>query len=115
MKSKIVFRIAAIIFGVFAIISVGKGIMWYKWSHLTAQEKATKITERMSSRLDLTDEQQEKVLALNLEKVKSFDGKDFWKNHHEKGHHGKSNTVYEEWKKEMKTILNDEQEKKMKL
>ena len=46
---------------------------------------------------------------------KSFDKKDFWKNHHGKDHHRKSNPVYEEWKKEMKTILNDEQERKMKL
>lgn len=89
MKSKMVFRIAAIIFGVFAVISVGKGIMWYKWSHLTVEEKATKITERMSSKLDLTDEQKERVLALNLEKVATFEGKDFWKQH-KQGHHGKS-------------------------
>jgi hypothetical protein len=59
MKSNKAFKIAAIIFGVFAIILVGKGIMWYRWSHLTAQEKATKITERMSSWLDLTKEQEE--------------------------------------------------------
>jgi hypothetical protein len=69
----------------------------------------------MANRLDLTVEQKEKVLALNLEKIKSFDGKEFWKNHHGKGHHGKSNAAYEEWKKEMKTILNDEQEKRLKL
>ena len=114
MKSKMVFKIAAIIFGVFAVISVGKGIMWYKWSHLTVQEKATKITERMSSKLDLTDEQKEKVLTLNLEKVATFESKDFWKSH-KHGHHGKSNSAYQEWRNEMKEILNDEQEKKMKL
>lgn len=115
MKSNKVFKIAAIILGVFAVISVGKGIMWYKWSHLTAEVKATKITERMSSRLDLTTEQKEKVLALNLEKVKSWDDKDFWKSPHRKRHHGASNPVYENWRKEMKEILSDEQEKKMRL
>ncbi len=114
MKSNKVFKIAAIIFGVFAVISVGKGIMWYKWSHLTAQEKAAKITERMSSKLDLTYEQKEIVLALNLEKVATFEGKDFWKNH-KGGHHGKSSSAYQEWRNEMKEILTDEQEKKMKL
>lgn len=88
--------------------------MWYKWSHLTAQEKATKITERMSSKLDLTEEQKERVLALNLEKVATYEGKDFWKGH-KKGHHGKSNHAYQEWRNEMKKILNDEQEKKMRL
>jgi hypothetical protein len=115
MKSNKVFKIAAIIFGVFAIISVGKGIIWYNWSHLTAEEKATKITERMASRLDLTIEQKEKVLALNLEKVKSWDEKDFWTNHQRRNHHGTSNPVYENWRKEMKEILNEEQEKKIKL
>ncbi len=115
MKSNKVFKIAAIIFGVFAIISVGKGIMWYRWSHLTAQEKATKITERMSSWLDLTPEQEEKVLALNLEKVKTFDSKDYWKSNHKSGHDRKSSPAYENWKKEMKVILTDEQEKKLNL
>ena len=86
--------------------------MWYKWSHLTAQE--TKITERMSSKLDLTDEQKEKVLALNLEKVTTFEGRDFWKNHRQE-HHGKSNPTYQEWRNEMKEILTDEQGEKMKL
>ena len=115
MKSIKFFKIAAIILGVFAVISVGKGIMWYSWSSLTVEEKAAKITERMANRLDLTTEQKEKVLALNLEKVKSFDKKDFWRSNHVKSHHGNSNPVYEEWKNEMKTILNDEQEKKLKL
>lgn len=105
-----VFRIAAIILSVFAVISVGKGIMWYKWSHLTAEEKATKITERMAGRLDLMARQRERVLALNLEKVKEFESKDFWKNNHK--HHRKSNPVYENWRNEMKGILNDEQERK---
>lgn len=115
MKSNKVFKIAAIILGVLAVISIGKGIIWFRWSSLTLEERATKVTERMANRLDLTTEQKKKVLALNLEKIKSFDEKDFWKNHHVKGHHGKSNLVYEEWKKEMKEILNDEQERKMKL
>jgi hypothetical protein len=115
MKSNKVFKIAAIIFGVFAIISVGKGIRWYKWSHLTAQEKATKITERMSSWLDLTSEQEEKVLALNLRKVKVFDDKGFWKSTHKRGYQGNSSLDYEDWEKEMKVILNDEQEKKLNL
>ncbi|MEK6781982.1 MAG: hypothetical protein AABY93_09760 [Bacteroidota bacterium] len=115
MKSNKVFKIAAIIFGVFAVISIGKGIMCFKWSHLTVEEKATKITERMSSKLDLTAEQKEKVLALNLEKVKAFDDKNFWKNDHKHGPHGKSGPLYENWWKEMKEILNDEQEKKLKL
>ena len=114
MKKRIVFRIAAIIFGVFAIVLVGKGVMWYNWSHLTAEEKASKITERLASRLDLTIEQKEKVLALNLEKIKSFNEKDFWRSHHRKGDDRKTNPVYEEWRKEMKGILNDDQEKKMK-
>jgi hypothetical protein len=115
MKSNKVFKIAAIIFGVFAVISVGKGIMWYRWSHLTAEEKAAKITERMVSRLDLSVEQKERVLALNLEKARTFDEKDFWKSYRGHGHHGEPNPVYEEWRKEMKEILNDEQEKKMNL
>jgi hypothetical protein len=115
MKSNKVFKIAAIILGVFAVISIGKGIMWYRWSSLTLEERATKVTERMANRLDLTTEQKEKVLSLNLEKIKSFDEKDFWKNHHRKDHLGKSSPVYEELKKGMKAILNDEQEKKMKL
>jgi len=110
MKGKLVFKIVAIILGVFAIISIGKGVMWYRWSHLSVTERAVKITDRMTSRLDLTSEQKEKVLALNLEKIKSIDGKDFWKNHHRK-----ASPIYEDWKKEMKEILNEEQEKKMKL
>jgi hypothetical protein len=69
----------------------------------------------MSSKLDLTAEQEEKVLALNLEKVKAFEDKDFWKNNHNRGHHIKSSPAYENWKKEMKEILSEEQEKKLKL
>ncbi len=115
MKSNKVFKIAAIVFGVFAIIGVGKGIKWYYWSHLTAEEKASKITERMASRLELTSEQKEKVLALNLEKVKAFESDDFWKNNQGHGHQFKSNPVYLKWKNELKEILNDEQEKKMRL
>jgi len=110
MKGKLVFRIVAIILGVFAIISIGKGVMWYRWSHLSVTEKAAKITDRMASRLDLTSEQKEKVLALNLEKIKSVGEKDFWRSHHKK-----ASPIYEDWKKEMKEILNDDQEKKMKL
>ena len=112
MKSSKVFKIAAIVLGVFAIIGVGKGIKWYYWSHLTAEEKAGKITERMASRLELTSEQKEKVLSLNLEKVKVVKGKDYWRNNHD--HHFKSSLVYEDWKKQMKEILSDEQEKKLK-
>ena len=109
MKRKIVFRIAAIILGVFAIVLVGKGINWYNWSHLTAQEKATKITERMAGKLDLTFEQKERVLALNLEKVAAFEGKEFCNNR------GESNPTYHEWRNEMKEILTDEQERVMRL
>ncbi len=114
MKKKIVFRFAAIILGVFAIVLVGKGVNWYNWSHLTAQERATKITERMAGKLDLTFEQKERVLVLNLEKVVDFEGKEFCKNH-KHGHHGESNPAYQEWRNEMKEILTDEQERVMRL
>jgi len=111
MKSNKVFKIAAIIFGVFAIISIGKGIMWYRWSGLTVEEKAIKITDKLTNRLDLTAEQKEKVLALNIEKVEEFGKTNFWKGNH--GHHGKSSEAYENWRNEMKDILTDEQEKKL--
>jgi hypothetical protein len=55
------------------------------------------------------------VLTLNLQKVKTFDDESFWKSNHKRGLHGKSSPDYENWKKEMKVILTDEQEKKLNL
>ena len=115
MKKKILFRIAAITLGVFAIIGMGKGIMWYNWSHLTTQEKASKITNRMANRLDLTEAQKGKVMALNLKKMETLDAPEIWKNVHRHHEQHRSNPVYEQWKKELKEILTDEQEKKMRL
>lgn len=103
-KRRWLIGIAAVLLTVFA----AKGIGWYRWSKLSAEEKAGTITEKMSRRFDLTAEQKGKVYALNLAKVQAFESartagqhdRNTWKN------------LHSEWKTGMHEILTPEQQQK---
>ena len=103
-KRRWMIGIAAVLLTVFA----AKGIGWYRWSRLSAEEKAGTITEKMSRRFDLTATQKDKVYTLNLGKVQAFEAarssgqrdRKEWK------------TLHEQWKNDMREILTPEQQQR---
>lgn len=103
-KRRWITGIAAVLLTVFAF----KGIGWYRWSRLSAEEKAETITEKMARRFDLTDEQKGKIYALNLEKVQSFETA------RTSGQHNRENwkQLREQWKNGVREVLTPEQQKR---
>ena len=93
---------------VLLLFFAAKGIGWYHWSHLSTDEKAATITEKMSRHLDLTDEQKGRVYALNLDKVQSLETG--WQS----GQHNRQawKQLREDWKNEVRGVLTPEQQKK---
>lgn len=93
-----VFLICATIFG-------GKSLLWAQKSN---QEKVQHITERMTKKLDLSEEQKAKVYAFNLKK---FETRQNFKNTKSKLSHKERKEQLKikrnEWKNELKEILNE--------
>ncbi len=68
-KKRWIIGIAAVVLTVFAV----KGVLHYRWSQLSAGEKAGTITEKMARHLDLSAEQKENLYALNLQQMQAFE------------------------------------------
>ncbi|GEM_PF-1994110 len=103
-KRRWIIGIAAMILGVFTFKSIGM----YRWSRLSAEEKAGTITEKMTRRFDLNEDQKGKVYALNLEKMRSVQaakatgqhGRQYWKQ------------TREQWKNQLREVLTPEQQQR---
>ncbi len=104
-KKRWIIGIAAVLLTVFAV----KRIAWYRWSHLSIEEKAGKITEKMASRFHLTQEQKGKVYALNLEKIQTFETA------RNSGHRDRAQwkQLRQTWKDGLREVLTPEQQQKM--
>lgn len=76
---------------------------------LTPEAKATKITEKMKTALNLTDEQYTQIYALNLKQM-------YWKKDNKKSDltEDQIKTKREEFKTDLKKILTNEQMVKLK-
>jgi Spy/CpxP family protein refolding chaperone len=104
-KRRWIIGAAAVLLSILAF----KGIGAYRWSRLSAEEKAGTMTERLAHRLGLSDEQKNQVYNLNLDKVRAFDaarqaGKPTradWKN------------LREEWRKGLQEVLTPAQREKL--
>ena len=85
-----------------------KGIGWYRWSQLSAAEKAGTITEKMSRHLSLSTDQRERVYALNLKRVQEFESA------RQSGNHRRQDwkQLRESWKADVKDVLTPEQQEK---
>lgn len=99
-----------IIVGVFVLAISTIGIKAYAQSKLTREQKVRKITEKMSKKLKLTDEQKTKVYQINLERSEG----------HRKAYEaGRKREIIvqavKKWKSDLKEVLSPEQQKKLKL
>lgn len=96
--------IAAVLLTVFAF----KGIAHYRWSKLSAEEKAGTITGKMAEYFDLSADQQAKVYALNLEKMQTLESA------RHSGPHNRAEwkALRESWHQEFREILTPEQQKR---
>lgn len=78
--------------------------------------KANRITEHMVKKLDLSQEQKELVYAINLEKVEARQNlKRDDSNLSRKERKQQFKVKAEEWKSDLKTVLNEEQIKKLRI
>lgn len=103
-RRKWIIGIAAVLLVLFAV----KGIAHYRWSRLSAEEKAGTITEKMAHRFDLSPDQKGKIYAINLEKIQSVETacksgghrRADWKQQHE------------QWRNAVREVLTPEQQQK---
>lgn len=104
-----------IIFFIFAVSGIGKAqdnsqIDETKKFKCTPEEQAKKITDKMKTHLNLTDEQYSKILKLNTDRIaynRELRNKDLISKSEVK-------QKREEFRSGMKSILTDEQQQKMK-
>jgi periplasmic protein CpxP/Spy len=68
-KRRWIIGAAAVLLSIFAF----KGIGAYRWSRLSAEEKAGTMTERLAHHLDLSEAQKGQVYNLNLEKARALE------------------------------------------
>ncbi|MBK8923853.1 MAG: hypothetical protein IPM81_20595 [Saprospirales bacterium] len=96
--------IAAVLLLVFAV----KGIGHYRWSNLSAEEKAGTITEKLARHLDLRADQKQQLYALNLEKIQAM------QTAHASGRHSRRQwkQLRAEWHSGLESILTPEQKEK---
>lgn len=73
----------------------------------TPQDKAQRLTDRMKTELNLTDDQYKQVYDINLQMATSMD-------EIEKGNHEARQAVKAEYEKQLATVLNEEQMEKAK-
>lgn len=94
---------------VLVLFFAAKGIGAYRWSQLSTAEKAGTITEKMSRRLELTEEQKGKVYALNLAKMEAIQSRK------QNGQHRREDwkQIREDWKNEVRGVLTPAQQEKL--
>ena len=98
---------------VLATLFGGKSLLWAQKSQ---EDKVQHITERMAKKLDLSQEQKEKVYAINLKKVEARQNLKNIKNEtSRKERKEQFKKRAQEWKNELKTVLNEEQLKKIRI
>ncbi|MEM9053401.1 MAG: hypothetical protein AAGC47_15210 [Bacteroidota bacterium] len=94
--------------GVMALGAVIFGATAYAHSKKSPEEKVTKITKKMAKKLELTDEQKEKVFAINMKRSQG---------HLEAYNQGRKKEVIVKavrvWETEMKNVLIEAQAKKL--
>ena len=85
-----------------------KGIMFYRWSHLSSAEKAGTITDKMARHFHLSEAQKGKVYALNLEKIQAFESA------RQSGRHSRADwkKLHESWRTDLRAVLTPEQQQK---
>lgn len=110
MKRK---KIIIVVLVVFATVFGSKSLLWAQKSH---EDKVQYMTERMAKKLDLSEEQKEKVYAINLKKVEVRKNlKNAKDNTSRKERKEQFKLKIAEWKNELKTVLYEEQLKKMRI
>ena len=110
MKRK---KIVIVTLVVLATIFGTKSLLWAQKPH---QEKVQHITERMTKKLDLSQEQKEKVYVINLKKAEAYQElKNTRENTSRKERKQQFKIKIAEWKNELKTVLNEQQLKKMRI
>lgn len=108
-RKKIIIAVSVILATVFG----GKSLLWAQKPH---QEKVQHITERMVKKLDLTQEQKDKVYDINLKKVEAYKKlKDTKGTASRKERKQQFKINISEWKNELKAVLNEKQLKKMRI
>ena len=85
-----------------------KGVLAYRWSNLSTAEKAGTITEKMTHRFGLSDEQKGKVYALNLEKIQAIESA-CQASQHKRADWKK---LHESWRNDLRAVLSPEQREK---
>jgi hypothetical protein len=110
MKRK---KIMMVVLVVFAMLFGGKSLLWAQKSY---EEKAQRITEHMVKKLDLSQEQKEKVYAINLKKAEAYKSLKNTKDTTSREERKKQFKMkIDAWKNELKTVLNEEQFKKIRI
>lgn len=108
MKRK---KIIVITMVVFATLFGTKSVLW---AQKTQADKVNHITERMTKKLDLTQEQKEKVYVINQKKVEArlnMRNNKSEMTRKERKKHFKQKAA--EWKNDLKAVLNEAQLKKI--
>ena len=103
-------EIKKIIIGGLILVVSAIGIKAYAQSKLSEEEKVDRITEKMTQKLNLTDEQKAKVYYINLERSKG----------HQKAYDaGRKKEIIvlavQKWETKLKEVLTPEQQKKLKI
>ncbi|QLG44457.1 hypothetical protein [Costertonia aggregata] len=99
-----------IILGTLFVIATFFGICSVMWTQKSQEEQVRHITEKMAKKLDLTQEQKEKVYVLNLNRSEG----------HQKAYEaGRKKEIIiaavKEWEEGLKQVLNPTQLKKLKI
>ncbi len=99
-----------IVIGALLIIISAIGVKVFTHSHLSKEEKVNHITEKMSRKLSLSEEQKTKVYQINLERA----------NGHEEAHkQGSKREVIQsavaKWESDLEQVLTPEQAQKLRI
>ena len=103
-----------IIIGTLLTLAMFFGTKSLLWAQKSQVEKVNHITERMAKKLDLSKEQKEKVYVINLKKIEARQNVKNSKNEMPRKERKELfKKKMAEWKNDLKTVLNEEQLKKM--
>ena len=99
-----------IVIGALLIIVSAIGVKAIAHSRLSKEEKVKHITEKMTKRLSLTEEQKAKVFQINLDRANG---------HEDAYNQGKKKEVIQnavaQWRTDLKQVLTAEQAQKLKI
>lgn len=99
-----------IVIGALLIIVSAIGVKAFAHSRLSKEEKVKHITEKMTKRLSLTEEQKAKVFQINLDRANG---------HEDAYNQGRKKEVIQnavvKWRTDLKQVLTAEQAQKLKI